>query len=82
MGFFGDQCTSSLNINYVAINKDFEITTTGVLDKDENLLRLGLQRHRSCHSNEMTPLPILLAALFLGTGNCSFTIVHGSFFLQ
>ena len=38
MGFFGDQCTSSLNINYVAINKDFEITTTGVLDKDENLL--------------------------------------------
>ena len=23
------------------------------------------------HSNEMTPLPILLAAVFLGTGNCS-----------
>jgi len=55
MGFFGDQCTPSLNINYVAINKDFEINTTGVLDKDENVLRSGLQRHRSCHSNEMTP---------------------------
>ena len=28
----------------------------------------------------MTPLPILLAAIFLGTGNCSYKIVH--FFLQ
>ena len=25
---------------------------------------------------------ILLAAIFLGTGNCSYKIVHGSFFLQ
>ena len=38
MGFFWDQCTPSLNINIVAINKDFEISTTAVLDKDENLL--------------------------------------------
>ena len=38
MGFFWDQCTPSLNINYVVINKDFEISTTAVLDKDENLL--------------------------------------------
>ena len=30
----------------------------------------------------MTPLPILLAAVFLGTGNCSSKIVHGSSFLQ
>ena len=30
----------------------------------------------------MTPLPILLAAMFLGTRNCSYKIVHGSFFLQ
>ena len=30
----------------------------------------------------MTPLPILLAAIFLGTGNCSYKIVQGSFFLQ
>ena len=30
----------------------------------------------------MTPLPILLVAVFLGTGNCSSKIVHGSFFLQ
>ena len=28
-------------------------------------------------SNEMTPLPILLAAIFFGTGNCSYKIVHG-----
>ena len=33
-----------------------------------------------CHSNEMTPLPILLAAVFLGTGNSSSIIVHGRFF--
>ena len=42
-----------------------KIATTVVLDKDENLLWSGLQWHRSCHSNEMTPLPIILAALFL-----------------
>ena len=56
--------------------------TTVVLDKDENLLWSGLQRHRSCHSNEMTLLPILLAAVYLGTGNCSSKIIDGSFFLQ
>ena len=59
-----------------------KIATTVVLDKDENFLLLGLQRHRSCHSNEMTLLPILLAAVYLGTGNCSSKIVHRSFFLQ
>ena len=37
-----------------------KIATTVVLDKDENLLWSGLQWHRSCHSNEMTPSPILL----------------------
>ena len=30
----------------------------------------------------MTPLPILLAAVFLGTGMCSFKIVQGRFFLE
>ena len=30
-----------------------KIATTVVLDKDENLLLSGLQRHRSCHSNKM-----------------------------
>ena len=30
----------------------------------------------------MTPLPILLTAVFLGTGNCSSKIFHGSFFMQ
>ena len=58
-----------------------KIDTTVVLDKDENLLWSGLQWHRSCHSNEMMPLPILLAAVFLGTGNCSSKIVYWSFFL-
>ena len=55
-----------------------KITTTVVLDKDENL---GLQWHRSCYSNEMKPLPIILAAIFL-SGNCSSKIDHRSFFLQ
>ena len=59
-----------------------KIDTTVVLDKDENLLWSGFQWHRSCHSNEITPLPILLAAVFLGTGNYSSKIVHCSFFLQ
>ena len=59
-----------------------KIATTVVLDEDENLLRSGLQRHRSFHSNEMTLLPILLAAVHLGTGNCSSEIVQRSFFLQ
>ena len=59
-----------------------KIATTVVLDKDENLSWSGLQRHRSCHSNKMTLLPILLVAVYLGTENCSSKIVHGSFFLQ
>ena len=59
-----------------------KIATTCVLDKDENLLWSGLQWHRSCHSNRVTLLPILLAAVFLGTGNCSCKIVYVSFFPQ
>ena len=59
-----------------------KIATTIILGKDEHLLWSVLQWHRSCHSNEITPLPILLAAVFLGTGNCSFKIVYWSFFLQ
>ena len=50
--------------------------------EDDNLLWSGLQWHRSCHSNEMTLLPILLATVYLGTGTCSSKIVHESFFLQ
>ena len=76
-------CLPSSSLNYVAIKKPFgKIATTVVLDKDENLSWSGLQWHRSCQSNELTPLPILLAAMFLGTRNCSYKIVHGSFFLQ
>ena len=55
----------------------WKIATTVVSDKDENLLWLRLQWHRSCRSNEMTLSPI-----FLGTGNCSSKIVYGSFFFQ
>ena len=33
----------------------------------------------SCDNNEMTPLPIILAAIFL-TRNCSYKIVHGTAF--
>ena len=56
-----------------------KIATTVVSEKDENLL-LRLQWHRSCHSSEMTLLPISIAAVVLGTGNCSSKIVYGSFF--
>ena len=40
-----------------------KISTTVILDQNEHLLWSGLQRHWSCHSNGMTPLPILLTAL-------------------
>ena len=30
----------------------------------------------------MTPLPILLAAILLGTGNFSYKIIHGNVLLQ
>ena len=59
-----------------------KIAATVVSDKNENLLSLGFQRHRSCHRNEMTLLPVLLAEVYVGTGNCSAKIVHGNFFLQ
>ena len=59
-----------------------KIATTVVLDEDENLLWSGLQRHRSCHGNEMMLLRILLTAAYLGTDNFSSKINHGSFFLQ
>ena len=55
---FQSQYLPSLSINFVATNKHLEkIATTVVLDKQGNLSWLGLQWHRSCHSNEMTPLP-------------------------
>ena len=59
-----------------------KMATIVVLDKDDNLLWSGLQWHRSCHSNGMTLLPILLAAVYLGTGKCSSKIVYESFFLN
>ena len=60
-----------------------KIATTVASDEDENLLWYArLQWHRSCHSDKMTLLPFLLAAVFLGTGICSSKIVYGGFFLQ
>ena len=59
-----------------------KIATAVLLNKDGNLLWSGLQWHRSCHSNEITPLPILLAAVSLSTGSCSSKIVYESFFFQ
>ena len=48
-----------------------KIATTVVLDKDENLLWSGLQRHWSCHSNEMTLLPkITLRLVEVGYTSC------------
>ena len=44
-----------------------KIATTVVLDKDDNLSWSRLQWHRSCHSNDMPPLPILLPAVFRST---------------
>ena len=59
-----------------------KIATTVVLDEDGNLLWSGLQRHRSCHSNEMTLIAILRATVYLDTRNCSSKIIRESFFLQ
>ena len=43
------------------------MTATAALEKDQNLLCLVLQCHRSVYSNEMTSFPMLLVAVFLGT---------------
>ena len=62
-----------------------KIATTVVLGKDENLSWSGLQWHQSCHSNEMTPLPIILAALFLTVWNSSWELfppIVASMFLK
>ena len=65
---FQGQYLPSLSINYGGHKQAFGNIATGttvVLDKDENLSWSGLQWHRSCQSNELTPLPITLAVLFL-----------------
>ena len=61
----------SLSINYVAINKHLEKLRP-------QLSSPGLQWHRSCHSNEMTPLPILLQQWF--SAREPYKIAHRSFF--
>ena len=62
-----------------------KITTTDVLDKYENLLWTGLQRHRSCQSKEMGAIFCNLftcSRIFLGTGNSPSKIFHGNVFLR
>ena len=57
--FSGSIYTCQIGVKTIRCHKQTfgKIATTVVLDKDENLLWSGLQWHRSCHSNEMTPLP-------------------------
>ena len=57
--------------------------TTVVLDKDKKILSSGFSNEIGVViGNKMTLLPILLAAVYLGAGNCSSKIVYESFFLQ
>ena len=79
-GVFQGQYLPSLRINYIVIKQRFgKITTTAVLYKEEKLSRSVLQWHQACHSNEMTPLAILLAAVFLRIRNFHTKILHRSF---
>ena len=55
----------SLSINYVAINKHLE-----------KLRPSWSQWHQSCHSNEMTPLPILLQQWFSGREPYKLTVAR------
>ena len=76
-GIFQGQYLPRLSRNYVTINKDLQRLPPQLYYTWRwNLLWSVLQWHRSCYSNKMTPLLILLAALFLGTE------VHRSFFVQ
>ena len=52
-----------------------KITTTAVLEKDENLFWSVLQWEWSCHGNEMmSTLFLLLLAVFIGTGSYKKTV--------
>ena len=62
MGFFGANTFQAWALTTSLSIKTGKITSSAVLDKDENLLWSGLQWHQSCHNNEMTPLPNLRAA--------------------
>ena len=62
----------SLSIHYVAMNNDLE-------KLPPQMNQIKMQWHRSLRSNEMTLLPNLLSAVFLGTGNCSFKSFTGAF---
>ena len=62
MGFFGANTFQAWALTTSLSIKTGKITSSAVLDKDENLLWSGLQWHQSCHNNEMTPLLNLRAA--------------------
>ena len=83
---FQGQYLLSLSVNYVTINKHLEKLPPVVLDTAQwNLSWSGLQWHPIgvvIATKWRHYLPPSLAAIFFGTGNCSYKIVHGSFFLQ
>ena len=59
-GVFQGQHLPSLSINYVANWERFRKITHHNRNRwTKKLLWSGLQRHRICHINEMTPLPVL-----------------------
>jgi len=60
-----------------------KIATTVVLDKDENfvMIRVAMTSELTYQRNDVA-ITYSLAAVFLGTGNCSSKIDQGSFFLQ
>ena len=69
-GVFQGQYLPSLRIHYVTINKDWEklpLQLYWIKMKICNDQGYKIKWHWSCYSNKMTPLPILLAAVFLGT---------------
>ena len=64
------------------LTKIWKNNITPSLRNDKNLLWGMLFWRRSRHSNEMTSLSILLAAVFLGIVSFFSTIAHGSSFCQ
>ena len=79
MGFFSVN-TLSIIINYVAINNDLKNLQTQLYYIE--MIIYHDQGYNDIGDVIATKLPILLAAVFLGTGNFSSKIVQGSFFLQ
>ena len=79
---FQGQYVLSLSINYVPMNKDL-----AKLPPQLYYIKMKICHDQRCNdigrnSRKWRHYLFLPAAVFLGTGNCSSKIVHGSFFLQ